>query len=74
MSSRYPQTELVSTTLREGISGYISRAKLENRLYEIFGRKIEVVYFCGLITFQAKREVKEHEIADLCEDVRVNWN
>jgi predicted nucleotidyltransferase len=43
MSSTYPQTELVSTTLREGISGYISRAKLENRLYEIFGRKIEVV-------------------------------
>ncbi|KAJ6132703.1 hypothetical protein N7471_007918 [Penicillium samsonianum] len=72
MSSIRPRTGSVSTTLREGISGYISRSRLESRLYEIFGRNIEVVYFCGRISFQAPREVEEHEIADLCEDERVN--
>ncbi|KAL2697282.1 hypothetical protein AAEP93_011186 [Penicillium crustosum] len=57
MSSTRSPTELVSTTLREGISGYIDRTKLESRLYEFFGYKIET----------------EYEIADLCEDERVDY-
>lgn len=43
MSSTRPPTELVSTTLREGISGYIDRSKLESRLREMFGHNVEVV-------------------------------
>ncbi|KAJ5816966.1 hypothetical protein N7447_009199 [Penicillium robsamsonii] len=59
MSSSRAQSESVSTILREGISGYINRSKLESRLYELFGRNIQVVYFCGRISFQAQREVQE---------------
>lgn len=45
MSSSYTwsNTHLVSTVIRDGIGGYISREKLEERLYEIFGQKIELV-------------------------------
>ncbi|KAJ5395330.1 uncharacterized protein N7487_009633 [Penicillium crustosum] len=73
MSSTRSPTELVSTTLREGISGYIDRTKLESRLYEFFGYKIETEYFCGRITFQAPREVQEACLPDLCEDERVDY-
>lgn len=43
MSSIYSPTGSVSTTLREGISGYIDRSKLESRLYQLFGCNIQVV-------------------------------
>lgn len=43
MSSIHPPTGLVSTTLREGISGYIDRSKLEGRLYDLFGYNVEVI-------------------------------
>lgn len=46
MSSSYKRSSaqpLVSTVIREGIGGYISRTALENKLFELFGRKIDVV-------------------------------
>lgn len=42
MSSIHSPTGLVSTTLREGISGYIDRSKLESRLYDLLGYNVEV--------------------------------